>query len=414
MSLNALQITNLAAKGLEYGFASESRLIQTLSTRFSEEYVSKKIDVGETINITLKPRPNPWIEGRTINPQGTVYDTVAATVLWKNTSRIISHPELTVSAKDFFRDVVTPDIRGGVREAERRMFDIIMTGPTMANTSYVGTDPANSRVWMDTRAKYRKMLGPDRDIYGCIDPLTLAALADNESKIFGPERLRDEAATNMKIRPMAGVGEFYDSVDLPTHTNGTANHDGTATVAGAGQTGSSLNLANAGNTKTYKKGSQFYIVNTSDAEEGKALDPEKKFVLSFPQVFTLDADVETSSGGLATITFNPPIITSGSLKNQKGAPTSGSKVVFLGDKEKTYQQNLLYTGEAIEFIGLRMPDLEGQGGVVKNAKYKEVTMRSVYFTSWQDGQSYLRYDQYTGGVVTYPQHVWRLWGKAIS
>jgi hypothetical protein len=411
MSLNGLQITDLAAKGLEYGFASESRLIQTLSTRFSEEYVSKKIDVGETINITLKPRPNPWIEGRSINPQGTVYDTVAATVLWKNTSRIISHPELTVSAKDFFRDVVTPDIRGGVREAERRMFEIIMTGPTMANTAYVGTDPANSRVWMDTRAKYRKMLGPDRDIYGCIDPLTLAALSDNESKIFGPEKLRDEAATNMKIRPMAGVGEFYDSVDLPTHTNGSAVHTGAATVAGANQTGNTLNIANAGNTKTYTKGSQFYF---SASGQGAALDPEKKFALAFPQVFTLTEDVETSSGGLATLTFSPPIIITGSLKNQLAAPTDTTAVKFLGDVSKTYQQNLLYTGEAIEFIGLRMPDLEGQGGVVKNAKYKEVTMRSVYFTSWQDGQSYLRYDQYTGGVVTYPQHVWRLWGKALS
>mgnify|MGYP003337618230 CR=1 FL=1 len=42
---------------------------------------------------------------------------------------------------------------------------------------------------------------------GVMNPMAMADLSDNESKIFGPSNLRDMAALEGRIKTMAGVGE---------------------------------------------------------------------------------------------------------------------------------------------------------------------------------------------------------------
>ena len=407
MALNGYQITELAALGLKYGFESESEFLSTVGSRYSEAFVKNDYNVGQSIDIVLKPRPNPWIEGRVINPQSTDYDRATVTVIQRNTSRVISEAEHELSAKAFMEDVIKPDNRGGVREAEIQALNSVFTGPAMADIDSVGKNPANSRTWNRMRAKYISMLGPKKGVYGMMRPMAMADLADNESKIFGPTTLRDNAALEGNVRRMAGVGEFYESNDLPRQINGDGNTTG-ASVDGPNQTGNQLTIKGAGNNTTYLTGQQFYF---SANGEGAALDPEKKFALGFKQVFTLTQDCNADSSGDVELVFSPPIITTGSLQNQAAAPSHGTAVRFLGNKEKAYPQSLLYHGDAIEFVGLKLPALSGQGGVTSIKMFKNLPIRSAYFTDYKDGLQYLRKDMMTGCAVTYWQHVWRQWGQ---
>lgn len=406
MAVNDFQVTNLAATGLQYEFDSSGEFIPTIGKRFAKEFAKPEMAVGQTINITLMPRPNPWIEGREIEPQGTAYDTVSLTVVQKNTSRVLSEAEYVLDAPRFYEDVVKPDVRGGVREADQSALTTVCTGAAMLNTDYIGQEPANSLIWSTTRAKARMMLTPSKGMIGIMNPLAMANLANNESKLFRPAEIVDAAALEGRVQMLGGVGKMFDSVNLPRQENGTANTTGVE-VAGTQSPGSSLDIDGCGATKTYKKGQQFWF---SDAGVGNALDPEKKTKLPFKMIFTLTEDVETDGGGAATITFTPAIITEGSLQNLESMPLNNADITFAGDPETAYPQSLLYHDEAIQFVGLGLPTLSGQGGVTAVRDYKSVPLRTVKFVDYDTGLQKLRYDLMTGVVTCYPQMVWRHWG----
>lgn len=408
MALNSFTLTDLAANGLVAAIEGKSEFLSTVKTRLSKEYARDNLDVGQTIRMVLPPRPNPWIDGRVIDPQASEYEQVSVTVVQKNTSRVISDAELELSRREFFEEVVKPDVNGGVREAEINSLKGILTQGSMADIDSVGQDPANSRIWGNIRAKAKMMLLPADDVYGIMNPLTMQALANNESKLFHPEETVTSAALEGRVNTLVGVGKMYDSVNIPNFTNGDGNQ--TCAVAGAGQTGSSLSVDVVASGATYKAGQQFYF---SDATVGFALDPEKHFAQPFKQVFTLTQDCAIS-GNAATLVFSPAIVISGSLQNQLVAPPDDAVITFLGAPSGTYQQALLYGGEAIDFVGLSLPTFEGRGGVSKMKKYKEVPLRSVYFTDYKAGQNYLRYDMMTGILINRWQHVWRQWGTKVS
>jgi hypothetical protein len=411
MALNSFIVTDLAVNGLAAGLEGESEFLGTVGTRLSKEFARDNLDVGQTINEVLPPRPNPWIEGRVQNPSASVYEQVSTTVIQRNTSRMISDADLQLSRREFFEEVIMPDVNGGVREAERNSLEGIQYYPSMSNISSVGVDPTNSAIWGQTRAMYRMMLGPNKDIFGIMDPLTMQALANNEAKLFRPNTTVDVAALEGRVNTLVGVGDMYDSVNLHNFTNG----DGKKVIAvnGANQTGTSLICDGASSGTTYKKGQQFYF---SDTGVGAALDPEKHFALPFKQTFTLSQDC-VISGGAVTLVFGPSIIIDGSLQDQLAAPPDGAVVTFLGDPSTTYKQHWLYNGGqrgAIQFVGLSLPTFEGRGGQSKMKTYKDVPLRSVYFTKYDEGQNYLRMDMMTGISTRRWQHVWRFWGEAVA
>ena len=411
MSLNEFIITNLAANGLEAGFEGESEFLGTVGTRLSKEFMQPSLDVGQTINEVLPPRPNPWIDGRVINPQASVYEEVPITVIQSNTSRLITDAELVLDRKSFFEDIVKPDVNGGVRNAERAALLSIMTSyPSMVNIDYVGQDPTNSQIWSNTRAKYQMMLGP-KNVFGIMNPLTMGLLAENEAKLFRPSETVDVAALKGRVKELAGVGNLYDSVNLPTFL--TSNTDRVGAVNGAAQTGTSLITDGWSSGTTFFKGEQFYF---STAGVGNALDPEIHTENPFKQVFTLSQDCAIS-GGAATLVFGPSIIISGSLQDQLIAPPDNTVITFIGDANTTYQQHFLYAGGdsgAINFVGLKLPTFSGRGGESKVKSYKNVPLRSVYFTDYKDGQNYLRYDKMCGAQTRYWQWVWRFWGSKVG
>ncbi len=409
---NGFQITKLVAMGLSYGFESESQFLRTVATNMPEKFLQKNLNVGQSIEMQLKPRPTPWIEGRVIDPNPTEYDKATVTVIQDNTSRMLSQAELTLSDKSFFEDIAEPDIRGGVRFAERKALSSLVSQAHMTDTETIGQNPANSKVWTTIAAKARLMLMPKRNTYGVTNPLAMAALADNESKIFGPSKLRDMAAYEGKITgQFAGVGEMYESVDLPTHTNGNGPVTG-ATVDGADQSGNTLDIVTGvAAVRTYTKGSVFWFPTDTI---GAALDPEEHTELPFPQTYTLTKDCVSDSSGNVTLEFAPPIILTGSLQNMTEAPPAGTAVKFAGAASKKYPISMYYQEDAIQFVGLPLAAPQDPRVAYSVKKYKNVPMASTIFYDGKEGQNYIRYDMMTGICSVYYMHIWMQWGKPLN
>lgn len=402
MSLNSFAISNMAIKGMEAGLEGSSEFLSTVDTQYAKDYEDKSVNTGQTIEIVLPPRPNPWIEGREMEASGTENERVPITVRQFNTGRVISGAELALSDKEFMDEVVKPDVNGGVREAEIRCLTDIMSQAAMANTASVGVRPASAQVWQETSAMARQMLIPKKNVNALLDEITMGRLASNESTLFRPAELVDSAALEGRVKELAGVGNFFGSVNIGEHVNGNGNVTGVL-VNGASQSGTSLVCDTATAASTFTAGSQFTL------EDTPAIDPEKKFAETFSQVFTLTQDCVADGGGNVTLVFAPSIIVTGSLKNVLTAPANNANVTFLGNINKRYRQNLLYAKESIAFVGLPMPALQGQGGVVKNGRYKNVPIRTVVFSDWKGGLHYLRYDLFFGVAVKRWQWIWRLW-----
>lgn len=398
--LNALAISSMAVKGMEAGLEATSEFLATVDTQYAKDYEDKKVNTGQTIEIVLPPRPNDWVEGRAMTPSPTEHERVSLTVRQFNTGREISSAELKLSDKEFMEEVVKSDNDGAVREAEIRSINDLLKQGAMGYTGSVGVRANSSQIWQRVAAQARLMLMPPKDVCALLEELTMAELANNAATLFRPGELVDAAALEGRVEKLARVGQMYSSVNIGRQENGAGNTTGVQ-VVGGNQSGSTLNVDGCG-TGSYKAGQQFYLPSRN------ALDPTKKKVLSFPQTFTLTEDAVITAGA-ATLKFAPAMIITGSLKNVVGSPADDAAVVFLGNPSKAYRQNLLYQHGAVAFVGLSLPAMEGQGGVVKNGKFRNIPVSTVAFTDWMNRGHFLRYDLFFGACVKRYQHFWRVW-----
>lgn len=404
MALNSFAISSLAVKGMEKGFEGASPLIATIDTDYAKEFEQKALNTGDSIEIALPPRPNPWVAGQDVSIQATEHERVNLTVAQFNTGRQISSAELALSDKEFMKEVVKPDVNGGIRHTEITLITAFLKQASMTDFDSVGVDPTNSLIWNRVRGKLELMLAPaGSEVYGMTDPISMAVLADNESKLFTPKEIVDKAALRGKIKELAGVGDLYSSVNIGRITNGSGSTTGVQ-VDGANQIGSSLLVKTVAAGTSYNPGQQFQVEGLS------ALDPEKKTVLPFPMSFTI-TDVIPIAANAATLKFAPAIITTGSLQNCAAAPADGAHVTFQGNPSKRYAQHLLYVEEALTMASLPLPAPDGEGGVVRNGSYRNIKMRTVKYTDWNSSQHRLRYDLFFGGAVKRWPWFWRIWGK---
>jgi hypothetical protein len=405
--INAFAISSMAIKGMEAGLEGASEFLSNVDTRYASDFENKGINTGQSIEIVLPPRPNPWVEGREMEASATEHERVTLTVRQFNTGRVISDAELALSDKEFFEEVIRPDVNGGVREAEQRCLRDILSQASMANTASVGVRPASAAVWTETVAMARNMLIPEQREQVCamLDHITMGKLASNEATLFRPAELVDSAALKGRVKELGGVGKMYGSVNIQSHTNGNGNVVGVL-VNGASQSGSALVCDAATFASTFTKGSQFFIGGSPAVN---AVDPEKKDVLSFPQIFTLTQDAVADGAGNVTLAFAPAIVLTGSLKNVSAAPQNNATVTFLGAASKRYRQNLLYSPESVAFVGLPLPALKNRGGDVKVSRHKNIPIRTVFFSDFKGGLDYLRYDLFFGIAVKRWQWMWRVW-----
>jgi len=217
--------------------------------------------------------------------------------------------------------------------------------------------------------------------------------------------------------PLAGF-DLFESANLPTHRVGA--HGGTPLTAAADQTGESIDTDgwDTGVTGLLKAGDVIQFAGTFEINQ-QSYESTGRL-----KHFVVQEDVDSDSGGLATIKISPAIndgtgtttnqagdtISTKAYQNVDAAPADNAAITVLGTADTTYRENFLFHRDA---IALAMVDLElPQSATVKSRVRDPDSGLSLSMTGAYDinEQSEItRIDAVWGAHMIYPELAQRLW-----
>lgn len=165
------------------------------------------------------------------------------------------------------------------------------------------------------------------------------AIANANIALFQPKAdfFEGQMATNaLKWR------EWWEDVNTYSHTYGT--YGGTPLVAGANQTGNTLTTDGwSSGASTLNKGDVFTI--GSGATGVYAVNVQSYQNAGLLQKFVVTQTVSDTTGSM-TITFSPPIITSGAYQTVVASPADNATINVIGTSGVSSTQGLGFHKEA--------------------------------------------------------------------
>jgi len=173
----------------------------------------------------------------------------------------------------------------------------------------------------------------------CYTPKMNTAVLDAAKGLF-------QSSTQIKQQyekgRMGTMGGFEWVMDQNCRTHQIGPLGGTPVVAGANQTGSSLNTSGwtAAAALRLRKGDVFTINNVF------AVNPVSGDTLSNAQQFTATADVSSDAAGLATIPLYPPIIATGPYKTVSALPANLAALAVIGAANQLTAQGIAFHRDA--------------------------------------------------------------------
>ena len=272
-----------------------------------------------------------------------------------------------------------------------------------------GTPLSSNVTWTDGVALLRAV-GVPEELCAVTDTLTQSKISSANVALFGPRSTIDTAFRDAKFGDQAlGIDDWYYDPNMPVHTTGTSTSS-TPVTSSAGQTGSSLATSGWG-TATLKAGDVFTVAGVN------AVNPVSYVDTGFLQQFVLSADV-TAAAGAATLTFTPPIITSGQLQTVTAAPANNAAITFIGATgavsatmaTQTSKQSFVFQPNAFAFAMVDLPDnLPGANAKTVTDPEARVTLRWVEQYQATTDQLPRRCDMLVGVAPIIPSFALRAW-----
>lgn len=242
-----------------------------------------------------------------------------------------------------------------------------------------------------------------------LDPKAMSKITSANFAIFNLPGGNRDFKTGQFSGENLGFDEWYRDPNMPTHTTGTFT-TATPIVSGAGQTGSTLSASGLG-TYALKAGDTFKLTGVN------AVNPVSYVDTGALQEFVLTVDVAGTTTG--TLTFSPPIITSGQLQTVTASPAANAPIFFTGATgtvsatmaATTSRQSLLFNAAAFAFVNADLK--KNLAGAVTGRISDEdarVSMRSVEQYNIQTDQEPTRIDMLVGNAAVLPYFAIRAWG----
>jgi len=376
--------------------------------------------VGDTIRLK-KPFRIKSQSGRVLSKQPMVDQTIPFKIEYQE------HIGLEITVKDKTLDITQFSERylksGMVQIANKIDRTLAMTLKKAFHSSGTpGVRPGKYIDFANAGAKQTTYGVPQDGMRNAVlDPFTCASLSDEVTKLFESAMVKGAYSAGYK----GNVASYntYETQNLPKHTVG--NYGGTPLVAGVITNGNSITTDGwtASRTGLLKEGDVITFAGVY------GVNPQNYETTGFLQEFVVLADVDSSAGGLATITVSPSLndgtltttnadgdtISLGAFQNVTALPADNAPVTVLGSANTTYEQNYLFHKEA---IALAMIELElPESAVVKSKVADPETGLTLLMTAAYDitQQSEItRIDAVWGAQMIYPELALRLWGAATS
>ncbi len=270
-----------------------------------------------------------------------------------------------------------------------------------------GTAITTNDTIMDGVAKLAN-IGAADDLWAVLDPRAMAKIVAANFAIFNLPGGSRNFKTGQFAGEQFGIEEWFQDPFMPTHTTGTFTSSTPVTTA-AGLTGSTITTSGWG-TYALKAGDTFKLAGVN------SVNPVAKSDTGDLQDFVLSVDVSGSS--TATLTFQPPIITSGPLQTVTTSAASGAALSFTGATGTvsatmaavTSRQSIIAKSDAFAFVNAPLArKLAGaETGQIRDEESK-VSMRYVEQYNIQTDQEPRRIDMLVGNAVVQPYYALRMW-----
>lgn len=209
------------------------------------------------------------------------------------------------------------------------------------------------------------------------------------------------------LSTIGGFDVFMDQ-NIPTMATGIHVTTAGVTITG-GQVGASISTAGWNSTDTFTVGEVITIGGVFN------INPQSRISTGVLKNFVITAaNTVTSSDArsTATLSIDPPLVTSGPYQNVSGSPTVSSAVAFLtgtGSATSSFAQNMAFSRDA---FGLVTVPLEIPGGVDFAARetYKNISMRTIRAYDINNDVFPTRIDILYGTATYYDELACRLGG----
>ena len=320
--------------------------------------------VGNSVSVK-KPYRVKSTEGRTLGVQPLVDNTVTITInRQRNVGLKWTVQDLTLSIEDFSQRYIQPAVGEIATQVELSVFNEAQNAYFMTGT--VGTDLSYSTFAL-TRAQMNGVAIPDEGTglrSALINDIDAANISTSLMTVFaGQGSIAKDSIQKGYMGPLSGM-EFYSSPIVPTHTVG--NYGGTPLSNNAtAQTGSSI-ITDGWTASITGLLKQYDVITFAGVYE---INPITRTSTGRLQTFVVTADVNSDSGGNATVLVSPSIndgtltttdvegttVSLAAYQNVSAAVANNAAITVMGTANGVYRQNFYMHKNA---IALCVPQLE--------------------------------------------------------
>jgi hypothetical protein len=369
-------------------------------------------NVGYTVLYRL---PNTYTvrRGQAWQPQAVIDSTTPVTLSYQDGVDFAWSSAQATQELDRIRErYINPAADAIASDADMQsMLDVYASVNNAVGTP--GTVPATSQLYTDAIVKILDGSGNAQNVKAVLDTLAASRISNAQAALFNPSGAISAMAKTGRIQDKyLGISEWFQDQNMPTHTTG-AFTSSTPVVAGASQTGSSLNLSGFANSQTnaVRKGDVFTVAAVN------GVNPMNKQSTSRLLQFVATADASSDGSGLMTVNIYPSIITSGPLQTVLASPANLA-AVSIWSGSGTYaatatpsKQSLVFTPDAFCFVMADLVDpVAGAKASFARSKDFGISIRFLQTYMMNGDQNGSRLDLLFGAAPLQPRLAARVVG----
>jgi hypothetical protein len=359
--LTISKITNEALMVLE----NELTFTGEVNREYDDQFAVTGAKIGSVVNVRKPPR-FIGTTGPALNVEDFVETSVPVTLNTQfHVDTQFTTQDLALSLDDFSNRVIKPAVAAIANKMDRDGL-VVAKNNTANIVGTAGTPPTALLTYL-TAAAYLDSEAAPRDGRRAmiVEPFTSATIVDSLKGLFNPSaKIADQYQKGLMGVDSAGlrwrmdqnvVSQTFGSYSTSVLTTNTATFTGSLTSGWASS--STITIAAATANAAIKQGDVIQIAGVY------AANPQSRAAYGSNKLrnFVVTSDVTITSGGSASVTVSPAIITAGQFQNVVVSSTSASASVTPFNNTGTVSpQNIMLHRDA---FCLAMADLEVPAGV---------------------------------------------------
>lgn len=407
---NTLLTTDLILNEALYHLENEL-VISKLCNRDYEQQFGKPMRVGDTIRIR-RPVRGTVRTGATMQTQDITEGRTALAVATQIGADIeVSSVDLTLKLPEFGERILRPQMIKIANQIDSDVYSELYKHCP----NWVGTPGQTINSFADYALgpqRLDELAVPTNDRAGILSPADYWGTVGSVTALSADAPVRD-ALRRSSLGRYANTDTYMSQI-VKAHTVGswgtspTVDQNTNFTTYAACKDTDYLSMTFlvddlTNSTGTINAGDVFTIAGVY------AVNPITGDTQDFLRQFVVITGATADSGGNASITISPAIITSGPYKTCSAAPADGDAITVKGSVSTSYRQNLVMHPDAVTLAVV--PLVQPEGAVkVSQKSYKGLTMRLIQGYDMTNDLSQWRFDVLYGTKAIQPHLATRISG----